>query len=207
MIKKITFLIGLCATTALLCSDPSQALDGLNCLMQVAAQEKEALRQAADDERERTASCGKTFSTLALKQQHEQKHRKVCCPRPDCTASFTQLRNLKPHISSLHEGVSYICPVCGEKIAQKNHIIRHIKETHLRKRHTCPATDKQGRACGKEFSQLSQIKKHLKSCAHKCNPAEIDELMKQIPELTYTEQDRATLKDLATRIRSVENHE
>uniref|UniRef100_A0ABD2XC38 C2H2-type domain-containing protein n=1 Tax=Trichogramma kaykai TaxID=54128 RepID=A0ABD2XC38_9HYME len=58
--------------------------------------------------------------------------------------TFSNKRNLKIHIDTLHKGVKHTCDICGKKFSQKHYLKIHIDSVHNGVTHACDV-------CGKKF--------------------------------------------------------
>lgn len=75
-----------------------------------------------------------------------------------CNASFPHLRNLKVHITSVHEGKkSHKCDICGSRFAERGKLTRHIRHVHEKKKpFECTI-------CGNTFAYNQHLKSHISS--------------------------------------------
>jgi len=82
-------------------------------------------------------------------QKPVAERKTVACTWPGCTKSFTRKSNLKTHIRSAHEGVSFVCGEfdlsktedlatwsnsqgCGQAFNLKNTLENHVRYVHLK---------------------------------------------------------------------------
>ena len=73
-----------------------------------------------------------------------------------CCKLFSQARNLKRHIHTIHDGnKDYKCESCGKSFSQPQHLKGHIHTVHEgHKDYKCES-------CSKSFSQPHNLKKHI----------------------------------------------
>ena len=67
------------------------------------------------------------------------------------------MRDLKSHISSIHEGIKFYCPLCKEEFTQKYGLDHHVRRFHYGvKPFSC-------KICDKSFSEHSRINRHIRT--------------------------------------------
>jgi KRAB domain-containing zinc finger protein len=100
--------------------------------------------------------CGKVFDTHEQLRTHFRYNHKE---RPEscgiCHHKFHSIRDLKRHVSSVHEGRKDVqCQECGKFFACSNTLATHVRCVHLKLRpYKC-------QLCQKAFTLLDTLKKH-----------------------------------------------
>ena len=88
-----------------------------------------------------------------------QKPRKIIdaykCEK--CDKAFATKQNLKLHIEKCFQERKYKCP-CGKKFRTRQNLVEHLQTDF--ESHMTPECDK----CGKEFSDLRNLEKHIPMC-------------------------------------------
>ena len=101
--------------------------------------------------------CGKVFGTpdqLRTHFRYNHKERPEECPI--CHHKFHSLRDLKRHISGVHEGRKEVqCQLCGKFFSCSNTLSTHVRCVHLKiKAFQCLQ-------CSKSFTLADTLKKHM----------------------------------------------
>ena len=93
------------------------------------------------------------------KSQKEKEHNNFPCPK--CPKLLKTKKNLKFHLSVVHEGnVKSTCQLCGNEFTKTSNLKRHILNIHeKRKDHSC-------QICGKAFFLESNLTKHIMAIHH-----------------------------------------
>ena len=74
-----------------------------------------------------------------------------------CDETYMSMRDLKSHISSIHEGIKFYCPLCKEEFTQKYGLDHHVRRFHYGvKPFSC-------KICDKSFSEHSRINRHIRT--------------------------------------------
>ena len=64
--------------------------------------------------------------------------------------------DLNIHKKSVHEGLKYLCKICGHKATQQANLLQHIKSKHKGNKYQC-------NSCDKEYDSPSSLHFHIKS--------------------------------------------
>ena len=99
-------------------------------------------------------------------KRHQLVHTRSNYPCADCTKVYLRPENLKMHITTVHEGHTFICDKCGAQFLSKTGLQGHIKVQHNKEhRHTCIT-------CGQHFEVkqdfLSHVSKHYNMNNYSC---------------------------------------
>ena len=100
--------------------------------------------------------CDETLKTSHFFTVHMMKHTGETYSCPKCKKSYSQLSNLKRHISDVHEGKkSHDCTKCKQSFTNFSHLQQHISSVHEEKKtHECTR-------CKQSFTRLYNFKRHL----------------------------------------------
>ena len=74
--------------------------------------------------------CQKTFQKPGQLANHTKLHdssKMLKCPYDDCSRTYSELRNLKAHIRSYHEGQKVKCNECGKELVNRSKLRSHLK--------------------------------------------------------------------------------
>ena len=74
-----------------------------------------------------------------------------------CDETYMSMRNLKSHISSIHESIEFYCPLCKEEFTQKYGLDHHVRRFH------CGVKSFSCKICDKSFSEQSRINRHIRT--------------------------------------------
>ena len=81
--------------------------------------------------------CGKNFIYESSLKHHESSRCKLLVNNgikphlcTSCGSRFPTPQELKRHIDSVHEGIRYNCDYCSYTATRKDHLSRHVKQSH-----------------------------------------------------------------------------
>ncbi|VDC06959.1 unnamed protein product [Peniophora sp. CBMAI 1063] len=100
-----------------------------------------------------------TTATQAASANRRRNEAHFLCPVPGCGSTFTRRFNLRGHMRSHLEERPFVCewPGCNKSFARQHDCKRH---TAL---HTMKPKNNACRGCGKSFSRLDALNRHLRS--------------------------------------------
>src|SRR5205085_2203237 len=99
--------------------------------------------------------CSKLFDS---KQKFDRHKKGVHGPIKSCgvcNKSFTNAGNLKQHVSSVLDKVSFACDQCGKRFTQRGYMIDHKKRFHEEER-PFPCL-----SCDKRFARKQHLDSHV----------------------------------------------
>ena len=117
--------------------------------------------------------CGKYFKTLEVHIAHMHSGSPVekTYPCMECDLRFKTKTMLCDHRQDAHGIQSWhCCDRCDNKFTSASRLQCHIKVVHLKEKANCPG-------CGKEFSEMDSVKKHIK--AGRCKGDALDEATRE----------------------------
>ncbi|KZT26688.1 hypothetical protein NEOLEDRAFT_1131683 [Neolentinus lepideus HHB14362 ss-1] len=100
-----------------------------------------------------------TSATQAASASRRRNEAHFVCPVPGCGSTFTRRFNLRGHLRSHTEERPYVCewPGCGKGFARQHDCKRHqALHTQRSQQNVCSG-------CGKTFSRLDALNRHLRS--------------------------------------------
>ncbi|EIN11888.1 hypothetical protein PUNSTDRAFT_99186 [Punctularia strigosozonata HHB-11173 SS5] len=100
-----------------------------------------------------------TSATQAASASRRRNEANFVCPVPGCGSTFTRRFNLRGHLRSHTEERPYVCewPGCGKGFARQHDCKRH-QALHYQR-----TTQNVCHGCGKTFSRLDALNRHLRS--------------------------------------------
>lgn len=124
---------------------PDQGRFGLNDIPNLgAARERDQTEVPAYVEQ--GASESDQRHALAL-LEHGSQSKRISCPSPGCTATFTQRKSLNRHRNTVRSVGAHVCPhpQCRETFKRRDIFLRHVLEQHQgeREMRDCPLCGKQ----------------------------------------------------------------
>jgi len=123
--------------------------------------------------------CEKVFSTKERLDQHKTKHditeqKLFACT--ECGKSFVKNSNLKTHIRSAHEGITFDCDICGSVFKHKHTLVQHKRKHDRDSEQTSEkeqSSDKDNSAAKDDEAREPPKKKAKKSHKKSQNPVDI----------------------------------
>ncbi|KAH8119085.1 hypothetical protein DFH11DRAFT_1464474, partial [Phellopilus nigrolimitatus] len=100
-----------------------------------------------------------TSATQAASASRRRNEAHFVCPVPGCGSTFTRRFNLRGHLRSHTEERPYVCewPGCNKGFARQHDCKRH------QALHSSRTTSNVCHGCGKTFSRLDALNRHLRS--------------------------------------------
>ncbi|THG92903.1 hypothetical protein EW145_g8540, partial [Phellinidium pouzarii] len=100
-----------------------------------------------------------TSATQAASASRRRNEAHFVCPVPGCGSTFTRRFNLRGHLRSHTEERPYVCewPGCNKGFARQHDCKRH------QALHTSRSMSNVCHGCGKTFSRLDALNRHLRS--------------------------------------------
>ncbi|KAK7687172.1 hypothetical protein QCA50_009676 [Cerrena zonata] len=100
-----------------------------------------------------------TSATQAASASRRRNEANFICPVPGCGSTFTRRFNLRGHLRSHTEERPFVCewPGCGKGFARQHDCKRH------QALHTSRSQSNVCQGCGKTFSRLDALNRHLRS--------------------------------------------
>ncbi|XP_055613785.1 uncharacterized protein LOC129760208 [Uranotaenia lowii] len=98
--------------------------------------------------------CGGEFPTRLVLLIHQRNHRlRTSCEH--CGKQFSDVRNLKRHVSSIHEAVEAMheCKICSKKLKSVEALSKHLEIFHSDQQFSC-------KYCQKTYTSVGSLRLH-----------------------------------------------
>ena len=98
--------------------------------------QKELIALCNQQEFLKCKNCGKVFSSVKGKNQHEDTcglpKTKKNCPFEKCFKTYQSQERMDQHVATAHEGKGHkcLCPVCGASMSSQQSLDNHLKTQH-----------------------------------------------------------------------------